>query len=50
VIRDSASSGASVGEYTVTFDDTRDAGGTISSITTTSGGAYDSPPLSPFAV
>jgi flagellar hook protein FlgE len=42
VIRDSASSGASVGEYTVTFDDTRDAGGTISSITTTSGGAYDS--------
>jgi flagellar hook protein FlgE len=42
VIRDSASGGASIGEYTVTFDDTRGAGGTISSIATVSGGAYDS--------
>ncbi len=41
-ITDSASSGASVGEYTVTFDDTRGAGGTIASVVTVSGGAYDS--------
>lgn len=40
VIRDSASGGASVGEYTVTFDDTRGSGGTIASIATVSGGAY----------
>jgi flagellar hook protein FlgE len=42
VVRDSASGGASIGEYTVVFDDTRGAGGTIASITTVSGGAYDS--------
>ena len=42
VIADSASGGASVGEYTITFDDTRGAGGTISSVSVVSGGAYDS--------
>lgn len=42
VIADSASGGASVGEYTITFDDTRGSGGTIASVTTVSGGVYDS--------
>ncbi|MFN3845681.1 MAG: flagellar hook protein FlgE [Paracoccaceae bacterium] len=41
VIRDSASAGATVGEYTLTFDDTRGSGGTLASVTTVSGGAYD---------
>lgn len=41
VITDSASAGAVIGEYTVTFDDTRGAGGTIASVATVSGGAYD---------
>jgi flagellar hook protein FlgE len=41
VIRDSASAGAVIGEYTLTFDDTRSAGGTLASVTTISGGAYD---------
>lgn len=41
VIRDSAQAGASIGEYTLTFDDTRGAGGTLASVTTLSGGAYD---------
>lgn len=41
VIRDSASAGAIVGEYTLTFDDTRGSGGTLASVTTVSGGAYD---------
>jgi len=41
VITDSASGGASVGEYTVTFDATRGAGGTIATVATVSGGAYD---------
>ncbi|MBN2906263.1 MAG: flagellar hook-basal body complex protein [Rhodobacteraceae bacterium] len=41
VIRDSASSGAIVGEYTLTFDDSRANGGTLASVTTISGGAYD---------
>lgn len=40
-LRDSASNDAVVGEYVVTFDDTRGAGGTISSVTANSGGAYD---------
>ncbi len=40
-VTDSASAGATVGEYTVVFDDTRGSGGTISSVTTVSGGAYD---------
>lgn len=41
VIRDSAQSGAIIGEYSVTFDDTPATGGTIASVTTLSGGAYD---------
>lgn len=41
ILRDSASGGAVVGEYTLTFDDTRGAGGTLASIATVSGGAYD---------
>lgn len=41
VIRDSASEGAIVGEYTLTFDDSRGAGGTLASVTAVSGGAYD---------
>lgn len=40
VIRDSAQSGAIIGEYTLTFDDTRAAGGTLLSVTPISGGAY----------
>ncbi|MDO8883656.1 MAG: flagellar hook-basal body complex protein [Pseudotabrizicola sp.] len=40
-IRDSASNGAVVGEYTLVFDDTRGAGGTLASVTTVSGGAYN---------
>lgn len=41
VITDSASAGAVIGEYIVTFDATRASGGTIESVTTVSGGAYD---------
>lgn len=41
VIEDSASA-AVVGEYVVTFDGTQTSGGTLGSVTTTSGGAYDS--------
>ena len=42
-ISDSATDAAlnPIGEYTVTFDDTRGAGGAIASVTTVSGGAYD---------
>ena len=40
-LSDSASGGAVVGEYTIVFDDTRGSGGTIASVTATSGGAYD---------
>lgn len=39
-VTDSAS-GTVVGEYTLTFDDTAGAGGTLSSVATLSGGAYD---------
>lgn len=42
LIADSASGGTSIGEYTVVFDETRAAGGTIASVTTVSGGGYDS--------
>ena len=38
---DSATGGTQIGEYTVVFDDTRGSGGTIASVTTVSGGAYD---------
>ena len=41
ILSDSALGGATVGEYTVVFDDTRGAGGTIASVATVSGGAYD---------
>ncbi|MBT8418064.1 MAG: flagellar hook-basal body complex protein [Silicimonas sp.] len=41
VLRDSASGGAVIGEYDVLFDDTRGSGGTISSVTTVSGGGYN---------
>lgn len=41
VLRDSASDDAVIGEYVVTFDDGRASGGTIASVTTVSGGAYD---------
>ncbi|MEM0947039.1 MAG: flagellar hook-basal body complex protein [Pseudomonadota bacterium] len=40
-LTDSASGGTVIGEYTVVFDDTRGSGGTIASVTTVSGGAYD---------
>lgn len=40
-IRDSAQGGASIGEYTLVFDDSRTSGGTLNSVTTVSGGAYD---------
>ncbi len=39
-LRDSASGGV-VGEYTLTFDDARGSGGTLLSVATISGGAYD---------
>jgi len=41
VVTDSSQDGAVVGEYVLLFDDTRDAGGTLLSVTTTSGGSYD---------
>jgi len=41
VLRDSASNDAVIGEYVMTFDDGRASGGTIASVTTTSGGGYD---------
>lgn len=40
-LTDSASGGTTIGEYTVVFDDTRGGGGTIASVSTVSGGAYD---------
>lgn len=40
-LSDSALGGAVIGEYTVVFDDTRGSGGTIASVATVSGGAYD---------
>jgi flagellar hook protein FlgE len=42
VLRDSASNDAIVGEYTLTFDDSRTSGGTLASVATVSGGTYDS--------
>lgn len=41
IMRDTASGGAVVGEYTLTFDDSRDDGGTLATVTTVSGGSYD---------
>jgi flagellar hook protein FlgE len=40
-IRDSASGGTLIGEYGLTFDDSRGAGGTLASVTVISGGAYN---------
>ncbi len=40
-VKDSASGGASVGRYTLTFDPSQIAGGTLASITPISGGAYN---------
>lgn len=39
-LRDSASGNALIGEYTLTFDATRGAGGTLASVAVLSGGAY----------
>jgi flagellar hook protein FlgE len=41
ILTDSAQGGAVIGEYTLTFDDTRGSGGTLASVATVSGGAYD---------
>jgi len=41
ILRDTASGDAVVGEYTMTFDDTRSSGGNLISVATVSGGAYD---------
>lgn len=41
IIKDSAQGGATIGEYVLTFDDTRGNGGTLASVSVTSGGAYD---------
>ena len=40
-LSDSASGGALIGEYTVEFDPSRGSGGTITSVTPVTGGAYD---------
>ena len=40
-VRDSAQNGALIGQYALTFDDTRANGGTLASVTTLAGGAYD---------
>jgi len=40
-ITDSASPGVTIGEYTLEFDDGRSSGGTLQSVTTVTGGAYD---------
>lgn len=40
-ITDSATPGAVIGEYVLNFQDARVGGGTLGSVTTTSGGAYD---------
>ncbi len=40
-LTDSAQSGAVVGEYVLTFDDSRTSGGTLQNVATTSGGAYN---------
>lgn len=42
VITDGASGGTVIGEYVLTFDDSRASGGTLASVTATMGGAYDS--------
>lgn len=41
ILRDSASDDAIIGEYVLSFNDSRTSGGTLSSVTTISGGTYD---------
>ncbi|MBO9434564.1 flagellar hook-basal body complex protein [Ruegeria sp. R13_0] len=41
IMRDSASGGAVIGEYTLTFTDSRTAGGTLATVAAVTGGAYD---------
>ncbi len=41
VISDSASDGANIAEYTVTFDDSQTAAGTLATVTTVTGADYD---------
>ncbi len=41
-LRDSASGAAVIGEYTMTFTNSRTAGGTLASVTAVTGGAYNS--------
>lgn len=41
VLRDSAQGNAVIGQYTLTFDDTRGNGGTLASVAVVSGGAYN---------
>ncbi len=41
IMRDSASGGTVIGEYTLTFTDSRTAGGTLATVTPVTGGAYD---------
>ncbi len=41
IVTDSAQSGAVIGEYTLTFDDSRTSGGTLLNVATISGGTYD---------
>lgn len=40
-MHDTASDDAVIGEYTLTFDDSRASGGTLQAVSTASGGAYD---------
>ncbi|MEP2029350.1 MAG: flagellar hook-basal body complex protein [Paracoccaceae bacterium] len=40
-ITDTAQPGVTIGEYVLTFDDTRASGGTLAAVATTTGGAYD---------
>ncbi|MBL4813785.1 MAG: flagellar hook-basal body complex protein, partial [Rhodobacteraceae bacterium] len=40
-ITDSAAAGATIGEYTLVFEDSPTAGGTLASVAPVSGGAYD---------
>lgn len=41
VIRDSVDPTTTIGEYTLAFDDGQTSGGTLASVTTTTGGTYD---------
>ncbi len=41
VVTDTATPGTVIGEYTLTFEDSRTSGGTLQSVATVSGGAYD---------